>query len=349
MARSTIADVAKLAGVSQATVSRALRGADNVTERTRQKVEQAADQLNFTLSKNASSLASGKTMRVILLSSGKLNDWFDANVLEGVYEVLDPEGYDVSPAVILGKEEADAYFAQLPKNRNADAIIVSSFQLDGTLQQQLKGIDMPSVGVNIPSASFCDASVEADNFGGMEKAVRLLKSLGHRSIAFAVDYIPTNMVYSTSQRMEAFLEAAEQNGYDEDHIDIVSAEPHERPLPLSELASQLVAQLLSSQRHPTAVCAETDAVAIALVKELRRQHLRVPEDVSVIGFDDANIAVDADLTTIHQDPVELGRMAAAKVLQLLGKPIPTDVHVGALHESLEPTIVLRETTGRSDS
>ena len=86
MAKPTIANVAELAGVSQATVSRALRGATNVTEETRIKVQRAADQLNFTLSKSASALASGKTMRVILLVSGKLNEWFNSGVLQGVYE-----------------------------------------------------------------------------------------------------------------------------------------------------------------------------------------------------------------------------------------------------------------------
>ncbi len=83
MAKPTIANVAELAGVSQATVSRALRGATNVTEETRIKVQRAADQLNFTLSKSASALASGKTMRVILLVSGKLNEWFNSGVLKG--------------------------------------------------------------------------------------------------------------------------------------------------------------------------------------------------------------------------------------------------------------------------
>ena len=106
MAKPTIANVAQLAGVSQATVSRALRGATNVTEATRNKVRQAADQLNFTLSKSASALASGKTMRVILLVSGKLNEWFNSGVLQGVYEELAPFGYDVTPAFITDRSEA---------------------------------------------------------------------------------------------------------------------------------------------------------------------------------------------------------------------------------------------------
>ena len=124
MAKPTIANVAELAGVSQATVSRALRGATNVTEETRIKVQRAADQLNFTLSKSASALASGKTMRVILLVSGKLNEWFNSGVLQGVYEELAPVGYDVTPAFITDRSELDRFFSQLPKSRNADAIIV---------------------------------------------------------------------------------------------------------------------------------------------------------------------------------------------------------------------------------
>ena len=124
MTRATIAEVAELSGVSQATVSRALRGAGKVAPKTRAKVEAAADRLGFTLSKSASSLASGKTMRVVLLFSGKLNEWFNANVLQGVCEVLEPEGYDVSPTFVTGRQETERYFAKLPKNRNADAIII---------------------------------------------------------------------------------------------------------------------------------------------------------------------------------------------------------------------------------
>ena len=342
MARATIADVAKLAGVSQATVSRALRGIDKVTPATRRKVLDAADRLNFTLLKSASALASGKTMRIILLSSGKLNEWFNSNVLQGAYEVLTPEGYDVSPASIIGKDEADHYFAELPKNRNADAIIISSFQLDAAMRERLKAIDMPTIGVNIPSESSCDASVGIDNFDGMSKAVRLLKSLGHERIAFAIDYIPQDMVYNTSQRTEAFLEAVEQNGYGEDGAAIVSADEHPQSMSRPQLAVELVAKLLSLPQRPTAVCVETDQVAIALVKELKHQHLRVPEDISVIGFDDADIAEAADLTTIRQNPLELGRAAARKTLQLL-----KDEPVDDPHEAQEPVLVLRDTTGRA--
>ena len=74
--------------------------------------------------------------------SGKLNEWFNANVLQGVCEVLEPEGYDVSPTFVTGRQETERYFAKLPKNRNADAIIISSFQLDESAREKLRVTDM---------------------------------------------------------------------------------------------------------------------------------------------------------------------------------------------------------------
>ena len=146
MARATISDVAAAAGVSQATVSRALRGIANVSPATRAKVEQAAEALNFTLSKSASTLASGRTMRVLLLVSGPLNTWFNASVLQGVYDVLAPEGYDTIPAFVTNREQLDRFFRDLPRDRNADAIIITSFEFDTALHDQLSALGMPVVG-----------------------------------------------------------------------------------------------------------------------------------------------------------------------------------------------------------
>lgn len=165
--------------------------------------------------------------------------------------------------------------------------------------------------------------------------------MGHTRIAFLGDYIPDDMVYSTSQRTEAFLEAAEENGYDDGDAAVICADEHGVTLSKSDLAAQLVAKLLSLPNMPTAICAETDQVAIAVVKELREQRLRVPEDISVIGFDDADIAQVADLTTIRQDRLELGRNAGRKVLSLLrGTPL------NPAYESQEAALVLRGTTVR---
>ena len=246
---------------------------------------------------------------------------------------------------ITDRSELDRFFSQLPKSRNADAIIISSFQLMPAMRDQLQAIDLPTVGVNVPAESgYFDASISIDNSSAMTMAVRLLRSLGHTNIAFCSDYIPADMVYNTSQRTQAFADAAQANATDGITFSLLTADAHDAPLSKSDLASQLTAKLLSLPERPTAVCVETDQVAIALVKELRKQQLNVPEDISVLGFDDAEIAQAADLSTIRQEPIELGRIAGRKVLQLLrNEPLEHP------HELQDPLLVLRNTTSRIDS
>lgn len=335
--RATINDVATLAGVSPATVSRALRNAANVSPSTKERVRDAADQLNFSLSKSASALASGRAMRILLLVSGTLNGWFNANVLQGVYETLTPQGYDVIPSFITNRAQLDRYFQELPKNRNADAIIVSSFEFSEALHDQLHAMHMPVVGLDAPATTGFDASVNVDDTDGMTQALHLLQSLGHERCVFVGGEAPADMVYSTTARVHAFRDAATK-------LRIPSHTLTARGDTTALLARQLAAQLLSLSPRPTGVCAETDELAVALVKELRRQHLRVPDDCSIIGFDDADIAHIADLTTIRQEPLTLGRTAAALTLALLESR-----DVDAPHQLMPTRLILRDTTAMFDA
>lgn len=338
---ATIADVAREAGVSQATVSRTLHGSPKVSPATRERVLAAADRLRFTLSQNASSLASGRTGRVLVLCSGPLGSWFNAGVMQGAYEEAHPQDYDLTPACVTGREELDAYAKALPTSRNADAAIVCSFRMTDSLATQLGTVSMPTVGVDIPGAPRgFDASVGVDNAVGMRRAVRLLRSLGHPRIAFACDLVDDGLVYNASERREAFLEAAAACGYGPGEARVVTVAPH-GPIDVEGLAERLAVRVLSDGNRPTALCVETDLLAIALVAELRRQGIRVPQDMSVIGFDDAAVARVADLTTVRQDPVELGRRAMSMALGLLHGEEPVVPHV-----LVEPSLVLRGTTAR---
>lgn len=349
MARATISDVAAAAGVSQATVSRALRGSANVSPATRAKVEQAAESLNFTLSKSASTLASGRTMRVLLLVSGPLNTWFNASVLQGVYNVLAPEGYDIIPSFVLNRSQLDRFFRNLPRDRNADAIIITSFKFDTTLHDQLSALGMPVVGLNSPSTAGFDASIGIDNASAIASGVHLLRSLGHQRIAFVHNYIPHDMVYGTSTRAAAFRAAAADAGYAEHDAIMIEADQRDAATATpgtteasATTAAHIVARLLSCNRHPTGIMGETDEFTIPVYKELLRQHIAAPRDFSIMGFDDAPISRALDLTTLHQDPAALGSAAARKVLALLrGETI------GHVHELVPATLVLRDTTGRA--
>ena len=114
MPRTTIADVAQAAGVSVSTVSRALRGLDRVSPETRERIEQEAKRLHFSFSKSASSLASGKTMRVAVLLPNEISSWFNAHAFEGIYEVMSKAGYDIVPYIVWTQDDLDAFFQNLP-------------------------------------------------------------------------------------------------------------------------------------------------------------------------------------------------------------------------------------------
>ncbi|MFR3303108.1 MAG: LacI family DNA-binding transcriptional regulator [Bifidobacterium pullorum] len=340
MARSTIQDVARLAGVSEATVSRALRGLSNVAPATRERVEAAAAELRFTLSKSASSLASGKTHRILLLVSGGLNNWFNSSVLQGAFETLSPEGYDIVPSFVTNRAELSRLIETLPSNRDVDAIIVTSFTLDAAFHAALASLDMPLVGINNPDIEGLDASVRIDDLEGMRQAVQLLHSLGHERLAYIGNLIPPDLDYSTDLRGEGFHKTALELGYDEGNLYISPPEEANQFRPTPEIARRNVAALLAAPQRPTGVCVQTDEMAAHVLNELRRQHIHVPEQMSLIGFDDNPFAQIQDMTTIHQDPVMLGREASRLILDLL-----RDTAVDEPHVVVPTTPVLRSTTG----
>lgn len=343
MGRATIRDVAKLAGVSDATVSRALHGLDVVAPATRERVERAAAALDFTLSKSASSLASGRTMRVLLLVSGRLNIWFNSSVLQGAYETFSPAGYDVIPAFITNRRELDAFLRALPKERNFDAVIVASFTVDDRFRKAFAALGVPIVGVNNPTIDDFDASVRIDDVAGMGTAVRLLHRLGHRRLAYIGNLIPPDLDYSTDLRGEGFRRTALELGYGEEMLYVSPAEEANQFRPMSEIARLNVTLLLEAPQKPTGVCVQTDEIAVHILNELRRRNVRVPERMSIIGFDDSPFAGLQNMTSIHQDPVYLGREASLRVLDLLQGRKPDIPH---LVVSTSP--VIRGTTGTPD-
>ncbi|MCI1867632.1 LacI family DNA-binding transcriptional regulator [Bifidobacterium crudilactis] len=317
MARLTIHDVAIEAGVSDSTVSRALRGLDRVDPGTRMRVEEAAKRLHFTFSRNASSLASGRTMRVTLLFAGAVNTWFNSSVMQGAYEVLAPAGYDIVPLITPDKQSQDRYFEMLPGNRNADAIIVTSFDLDKDKLRLLEGLTMPTIGLDSRTQDGYDASVRLDARQAMMEAVQLLHSLGHHRLGYVQQASMHEFAFSVKSRSESFLTAAKTCGYRQRDLVMLGEGVRGDGYSFEDAVSTAAASLLSTPDRPTALCVETDEFAVALIARLRRFGVRVPEDMTVIGFDDSGIAPVADLTTIHQDPVHMARLAATQAIALM--------------------------------
>ena len=318
MTRTTIADVAKAAGVSVSTVSRALRGLDRVNPETRERVEKEANRLHFSFSKSASSLASGKTMRIAVLLPSEISSWFNSHAFEGIYEVMSKADYDVVPYIVWTQEDLDRFFQNLPGNRNVDAIIEASFDFDEAKKRVLGELTIPVVGMNAPSTHGLDAGVAIDDAAAMSAIVRFLKSLGHKTLAYIGQPVNASpFICSDIVREKGFLDAAKECGYGDDDIIIVPSLTHMDVQNEQDIYSGIVAQLLSAPKQPTGICVSVDAAAVPLLKELRRMGWHVPQDVSVVGFDDDPSASIVDMTTMHQNPTEIGRIAARKTLALL--------------------------------
>lgn len=342
MTRTTIADVAKAAGVSVSTVSRALRGLDRVNPETRERVEKEANRLHFSFSKSASSLASGKTMRIAVLLPSEISSWFNSHAFEGIYEVMSKADYDVVPYIVWTQEDLDRFFQNLPGNRNVDAIIEASFDFDEAKKRVLGELTIPVIGMNAPSTHGLDAGVAIDDAAAMSAIVRFLKSLGHKTLAYIGQPVNASpFICSDIVREKGFLDAAKECGYGDDDIIIVPSLTHMDVQNEQDIYSGIVAQLFSAPKQPTGICVSVDAAAVPLLKELRRMGWRVPQDVSVVGFDDDPSASIVDMTTMHQNPTEIGRIAARKTLALLaGETLEEPFSV------IPTSLVLRSTTER---
>lgn len=342
MTRTTIADVAKAAGVSVSTVSRALRGLDRVNPETRERVEKEANRLHFSFSKSASSLASGKTMRIAVLLPSEISSWFNSHAFEGIYEVMSKADYDVVPYIVWTQEDLDRFFQNLPGNRNVDAIIEASFDFDEAKKRVLGELTIPVVGMNAPSTHGLDAGVAIDDAAAMSAIVRFLKSLGHKTLAYIGQPVNASpFICSDIVREKGFLDVAKECGYGDDDIIIVPSLTHMDVQNEQDIYSGIVAQLFSAPKQPTGICVSVDAAAVPLLKELRRMGWRVPQDVSVVGFDDDPSASIVDMTTMHQNPTEIGRIAARKTLALLaGETLEEPFSV------IPTSLVLRSTTER---
>lgn len=342
MTRTTIADVAKAAGVSVSTVSRALRGLDRVNPETRERVEKETNRLHFSFSKSASSLASGKTMRIAVLLPSEISSWFNSHAFEGIYEVMSKADYDVVPYIVWTQEDLDRFFQNLPGNRNVDAIIEASFDFDEAKKRVLGELTIPVVGMNAPSTHGLDAGVAIDDAAAMSAIVRFLKSLGHKTLAYIGQPVNASpFICSDIVREKGFLDAAKECGYGDDDIIIVPSLTHMDVQNEQDIYSGIVAQLFSAPKQPTGICVSVDAAAVPLLKELRRMGWRVPQDVSVVGFDDDPSASIVDMTTMHQNPTEIGRIAARKTLALLaGETLEEPFSV------IPTSLVLRSTTER---
>lgn len=329
---ANIQDVANEAHVSVSTVSRAFTRPDLVSAATRNKVLEIADQLNFSISRSAAALKSGRTLRIAVLLSDNLRSWFNASVFQGLNKVFHEAGYDLSIFQISSAEERREFFEILPIRRNADAVIVSSFDINESEVAELKKTGVPVVGINCLDPQSCgfDATINIDDVHGAQLMARHLIGLGHRNIVYVSTSRDVSLRFSIVQRYKAFISECKNNGITPIEIG-VPAGPNR--------INTILSELLSENDMPTAIACQEDGIAIPLMFQLARSGYNTPGDLSIIGFDDSFYAEETGLTTIRQDPIDMAAKAAEMTLSLIsGKEIDNT------HVIVPATLVVRAST-----
>lgn len=329
---ATIEDVARRAKVSVATVSRALRGLPNVAPSTRERVVAAAEELSYVADPYASRLAVGRS-RTIGMVVPLLGQWFYAKLFSGVESVLTPADYEVLPFALSGPGGVERFVEDLPFRKRVDGLIVADAPFDDDQLERVRdgGVELVTVGLHASLAP----SVTIDNAGAARLAVGHLIGLGHRRIAIIGPLEDGRYPYSVpDERHRGYWEALKAAGCDADEALVV---PGGFSLAGGAEAMQV---LLALSERPTAVFACSDEMAIGAMQVARDAGLRIPEQLSVVGFDDHDVSEYIGVTTVRQDVVGQGERAAQLLLELLDGELPTGSH------EVHPTrLVVRRTTG----
>ncbi|MCL1871687.1 MAG: LacI family transcriptional regulator [Promicromonosporaceae bacterium] len=309
-----IEDVARAAGVSTATVSRALRGLPTVREETRARVLRAAAALNYVPSPSAVSLASGRTRTVGLLTPS-IARWFHAHVIEGAERTLRAAGFDV----LLYALEADASMTRAAIDpgvlrRRVDALLVVGMPVTDAELESLSELCVPMVfiGAGPPGR----ARVHMDDAVGSAAVVGELVALGHRHIGQVQGAPARNVTWSPAvERARGAAERLGAAGLPDDPALVEAADF------TTAGGRAAAARLLDRAPQVTAVYAHSDEMAFGVLEELGARGLRVPEDVSVVGIDGHDLGGLLGLATMAQDATGQGAVGATLILSALaGEP-----------------------------
>lgn len=305
----SIAEVARAAGVSTATVSRVMRDVSGVSERTRQRVRAVAADFRYEASPSASRLATGRTGAVGIVVP-YVTQWFFAQVIHGAEQVLRQHDLDVLLYNASDTQARARVFEQRLLHQRVDAVLVLTFPLTDVEEQGLRELNKP---VAIVGASIADcASVRIDDFASAGKVVQHLINLGHEHIGLISGHPDEPMGFTApADRRRGWREVLIASGLELERCPEVYGD--------FTVASgaQAMAEMLSQPNPPTAVFAESDEMAVGAIRTLRRAGLAVPADMSVAGFDDHELADLFDLTTVAQPAQREGRLAAEYLIDAL--------------------------------
>ena len=330
---ATIRDVAMRAGVSLATVSRALNGSSLVNEETKRRVVAVAEELDFAPSQSARRLSLGKTQTITVVVSF-LTRPQAADRLRGIDASLADSEFDLVIYNVESVEKRDQYFQTLPLRQRTDGLLVVSLPPPDAHLLRLQRSDVPIVFIDAHENTTAFPRVLGDDVAGGVLATEHLLELGHRRIGFVGDAFDNPYGFTSSRdRFAGFERALARAGVD-GRPDRVALGAHGR-----YEARDLASRMLSLPDRPTAIFAASDTQALGVLAAAQDLGLHVPDDLSVIGYDDIEACDFVGLTTVRQHLFESGRQGAQL---LMSEIVERSVIPPAV--VIQPEIVRRRTT-----
>jgi DNA-binding LacI/PurR family transcriptional regulator len=328
----SIKDIARLARVSHPTVSRALQNSPLVNAVTAAKIRKIADETGYRASAVARGLVTRRT-RTIGLVVTTVADPFAGEVTCGIEQGANDSGYAVFLANSNADPERERKVVQALAERRVDGIIVISSRIGALYLPLLKEMNVPIVLVNDQYPGAYVHSVMISNQEGTRAAAEHLIGLGHRRIAYVGD---RSGYQSEAERLAGYREALAAAGIP--FVDELAVEGDGR----TEAAIEAMSELLALDRPPTAVCCYNDMSALGAMRAVYARGLRVPEDVSVTGFDDLFFAANLQppLTTVRQPMRRMGQMAMEVLFKLMSG------EESAAQIKVEAKLVVRGSTAR---
>lgn len=327
----TIRDVAQAAGVSTATVSRALRGLPHVDPETRERVRRVAAELDYVVSPSASRLASGRTGTVAVITPF-IDRWFFSTLLSGISDVLQESDVDLLVYEVGDPATSPGLPAERRLRGRVDGVIVVTLPTDAPRIADMLEIGLPTsfVGVRWPGVP----SVCIDDAAAGRMATQHLINLGHERIGI----ISGRPQASTSQASRAlgYVTAMEGAG--------LMPDPTLEAYGYFTVAGgeSAMTSLLSQPNPPTAVFAMSDDMAFGAIRALQRHGIRPGADIAIASIDGHELAELLDLTTVGQPVAQMGRVAADALLaRMLGRDVS-----GPDEITVPTTLVVRGSTVR---
>ncbi|WP_368658719.1 LacI family DNA-binding transcriptional regulator [Metabacillus halosaccharovorans] len=327
-----IVDVAKKANVSTATVSRVISKPDTVREETINKVLRAIKELNYHPNVLARQLRTSETKTVIVVIPDISNPFF-SKVLRGIENLACNNGYQVLLGDAGNDREQESRYLDILHQKKADGMILLTAKMKPQLIEEISN-EFPIVlaceyieGSSIPTISI-------DNVSSARKATEYLIQLGHKRIGTISG--PLDSVLG-QDRLKGFYQAMARNRLSVDPVLVQEGDFN------YESGFNLMKKFLALNRTPTGVFAANDEMALGAIRAIRTMNLRVPEDISVIGFDDIHFSsiFEPALTTISQPAFEIGSKAMELLIMLMDKKkIEKNQYI------LDDSLVIRESCSK---